>query len=296
MLRRALRALTAGALVATATAALTVVPSPTAGAGANCGYGTRFTGTVSDTLAPSQQKIWETQLVGAVEVAYAATRSAASVTMYADTNGSCTVLCTDWAATRLECTATGTGSVLVVMTNRSTTPLPYTLSARTPFFSGPACDDDRDNDGDYAIDDPADSGCTSDADPLEGDTGGCLDATCYALSQGTVLTTATLVAPDADLGPGQTVRGHLDVYRFPLAGGASLTVACVVLTVDGKTTNPCATAGGTFVSRTATLVDTTAPRVTPRLEPLMTVGVCDGRVTVTIASMGIENFPLVTPC
>lgn len=301
MLRRPFRALTAFAVLATATAALVVAPAGTASAGRYCGSGTAFTGTISGTLAPNQTQVWETDLVGTAEIGYRMSPSyTTELSVNADSNGECSTRCWDTRATSGECTAYGVGSVVVRLWNRSATPVQFTLSERTPIFSGPACDNDRDDDYDGAGDYPADSGCTSQFDPIEHDESGGCTATaagdaCDVLSQGAVVTSADLVAPDAALATGQSVRGYLDVYRFPVAGGASVTVPCVVLTAP-RTLNPCATGGGTFVSRTATLVDQTLPQPTVTVRRLATVNVCDGRITVTVASIGVENVPILTPC
>ena len=73
-------------------------------------------------------------------------------------------------------------------------------------------------------------------------------------------------------GPEHRVDGYVDDYRFTV-GGVTTTLACVQLQVDGVSANTCEAAGGTFVSRRATLVDAAVAEPTVQLQPLATVSV-----------------------
>lgn len=93
------------------------------------------------------------------------------------------------------------------------------------------------------------------------------------------------------------VAGSVDIYRFALPTGGFATVSCVVLTANATTANPCQSAGGTFVSQVASLVDQPVDQPSVGLGgPLTTVVVCESEVTLTVAGVGIEEFPALTVC
>jgi hypothetical protein len=100
-------------------------------------------------------------------------------------------------------------------------------------------------------------------------------------------------------GPGATnvaVAGYVDLYRFTLPNGGVTTLPCVVLTA-GTSANACASAGGTFVSRTATLADTSVAAPTTSLTtPVATVRVCSATLVLTVNDVGINSFPAYAVC
>jgi hypothetical protein len=89
-----------------------------------------------------------------------------------------------------------------------------------------------------------------------------------------------------------SVFGTLEIYRVTLAS-VVLTVPCVVVQAAAQTVNPCAAAGGEYVSTLATLVDTSASGLGP---DVVTIGICNGRMTLTVAAIGVESAPVVVPC
>lgn len=163
-------------------------------------------------------------------------------------------------------------------------------------LAAPQCRDGLDNDLDGATDYPNDPQCSDPDDPTEdASTSSCTTAgppICVIVTTSGVVHSVAL--PVAIAGPGQYVVGAVDTYRFPLPTGGTTTVPCVVLTVD-STPNACQAAGGTFVGRTATLVDRTEslPGSTP---PLATVRVCTATYTLTVAGFGIDDFPAYALC
>lgn len=93
------------------------------------------------------------------------------------------------------------------------------------------------------------------------------------------------------------VVGAIDTYRFPLPVGGSVLLPCVVLTVNNLGASDCELAGGTFENRFALLVDQSADQPSIGLtDPIVSVGLCDARVTVTASGFGVEDFPAVTVC
>ena len=93
------------------------------------------------------------------------------------------------------------------------------------------------------------------------------------------------------------IVGEVDAYRFTLSTGGSVVVPCVVLTVNAGTVDPCGEAGGTFVSRTALLLDRSQdqPSVTPT-GTLASASVCTATITVTVADIGVEEIPAYSVC
>jgi hypothetical protein len=162
------------------------------------------------------------------------------------------------------------------------------------------CGDGLDNDPDY----PADSGCTSATDDDESspappsscnvvDTAG----VCVEVRTGDVVTQQTLYDVVTTTTATRSVAGYLDAYRFSLPTGGSVVMPCVTLTALSASVSPCQPAGGTFVERTATLVERTVDQ--PGIGtggPLATVRVCDALVTITVAGFGVEDFPALSLC
>lgn len=117
---------------------------------------------------------------------------------------------------------------------------------------------------------------------------------CVDLQPGAVVQEVDVLPGAVPGDPFERVAARVDLYRFNLPGGASATVPCLVAAV-GAEVDACAAAGGTFVSTLATLVDT---RVTPPGvgDPLVTVRLCDARLSATVAGIGVENVPALTLC
>jgi hypothetical protein len=91
------------------------------------------------------------------------------------------------------------------------------------------------------------------------------------------------------------IAGYVDSYRFALVTGGSVTVPCVTLTADATSTDACALAGGVFVSRIVTLVNTTADE--PELgAPSVQVSVCSASLTATVLGFGATGVPVYTVC
>ncbi len=157
------------------------------------------------------------------------------------------------------------------------------------------CSDGVDNDGDTHVDFPADPGCGSPDDSSEA-------ATCpptaelvvACLDPGSLL--EEYVASDAGTSGGteHEIAGYVDQYRFHV-GIVTTTLTCVRLVVDGTDVNPCATAGGTFVTRITSLVQRPAEPVI-ETNPLATVRVCQAELTLTAAGNGINSAPAYALC
>lgn len=164
----------------------------------------------------------------------------------------------------------------------------------------PQCSDGLDNDGDGWTDAPADAGCNDLRDDSEGSDP---PPVCpindgivrFCLDPDTVVAAYTL--HDSGVGPEHHVVGYLDVYRFTTPGGVSITIACVVLLHNGAPYNPCALAGGTYVSRLGTLVNEKTNEPSPMTGPsLGSVAICQGRLTLTVLGLGVESAPIVLAC
>lgn len=116
----------------------------------------------------------------------------------------------------------------------------------------------------------------------------CVEITPHEVSQ-------SVSVASAGFGTGHVhaVVGWVDLYEFRVRL-SRVYVSCVVLDRVGSAGDPCAAAGGTFVRRTATLVDTSF--AAPEIGPLQTVRVCTAYATVTVANIGIVDFPAYTIC
>ena len=171
-------------------------------------------------------------------------------------------------------------------------------AALSPVGGTTACSDGADNDGDGKVDYPADPGCSSGLDLSE------QDDPCGAIQPGLVgclvpgdeIASYTIEGVDPDTGAGHDVAGYVDAYRFRVGAG-QFTLPCVVLVADSATANPCAAAGGIFVSRDNVLVETTVndPGVLPG-SGVATVRVCEATLTFTVFGFGIDEAPAVSLC
>lgn len=89
------------------------------------------------------------------------------------------------------------------------------------------------------------------------------------------------------------VAGYVDRYAF---FGGSVVLPCVVLTASGSP-NPCATAGGVFVSRVLTIVDTSFTVPLGRFVDVpVAISTCTHRVTVLVEGFGLNQFPVTAVC
>jgi hypothetical protein len=169
--------------------------------------------------------------------------------------------------------------------------------------STPTCNNGFDDDGDGLTDFPTDPDCQSQAD--EEANGDVPPPSCPPVQPGIIVCIAsgaevaryTVQRVDADqTGPMHHIAGYLDAYRFTI-GGVTVTLPCVGLTTDNTTVNPCAAAGGTFVSRTSTLVDQTVSEPTISSgDEVASVGVCAATLTITAFGFGIDAAPAYGVC
>lgn len=165
--------------------------------------------------------------------------------------------------------------------------------------AAPQCGDGVDNDLDGKTDYPADPGCASAADNSENVpctvTAGV--TTCVGISASQVVQRVHVYRYDVVPGRTHGVAGFVDLYRFTLQTGTVVNLPCVVVVVDGGTTNPCGTADGTFVSRVATLVNQSVaePTVVQGAE-LVSAGLCEGELVVTANNIGIASAEAYTLC
>jgi hypothetical protein len=166
----------------------------------------------------------------------------------------------------------------------------------------PACSDQFDNDGDGRTDYPLDPGCTDandtseDPDPTGGPCPPTAPGVVVCLTPGAEVLAVPVTVPGVVPGGSDHVFGYVDTYRF-VVGSVATTLPCVVVGVDSTTVNPCAAAGGTFVSRTATLVDTTVgiPGIGSG-SPVVTVRVCQATLTAMVNGFGVESAPAYALC
>ena len=91
------------------------------------------------------------------------------------------------------------------------------------------------------------------------------------------------------------VAGYVDLYRFVVAE-VTTTLPCVRLLVDSVAPDVCQAAGGTFVSRLATLVETAVEEPGIETVPVETVAVCNAELTATVSGVGINSAAAYTTC
>lgn len=160
----------------------------------------------------------------------------------------------------------------------------------------PQCSDGIDNDADGRTDYPADPGCTSITDnqescaPVVGTVAICLTPT-------TELQRVTVHDVTDPGGASHDVAGYVETYRFTLPNGTITSLPCVRLVIAGTDVNPCAAAGGVFVNRIQTLVDTSIDQPDPALgDPIATVAICNADLEVTVDGVGVNSTPAVSLC
>lgn len=119
---------------------------------------------------------------------------------------------------------------------------------------------------------------------------------CVGLFPGDVVASFPVVVPGLTGGDTHHVAAYVDLYRFVLPGGGSVSLPCAVLTGD-VAVNPCEQAGGTFISRFATLADRDVSE--PAIgggTPLVTIRICEATLVATVVGAGVESFPAYTVC
>ena len=94
----------------------------------------------------------------------------------------------------------------------------------------------------------------------------------------------------------ERVSGYLDVYRFVLPNATVVNLPCVVLLVAGTPVNPCQDAGGTFSSRTATLVDDVVAVPLPVVGGPVGAGLCNAELVLTVNGIGVPSARAFTLC
>jgi hypothetical protein len=163
------------------------------------------------------------------------------------------------------------------------------------------CGDGLDNDLDGRTDYPSDPGCGSTSDDSENtDTTSCGTAgpVCVQVVPGAVVQQVDVYGETTGTAAAHHVTGRVDIYRFPLPGGGTTTVPCVLLAADATTVDPCQVAGGTYVSTLATLLnDQEVDQPSPAQGPLLrSVKICAATLTATVAGIGVQNVPAYAVC
>lgn len=160
----------------------------------------------------------------------------------------------------------------------------------------PACSDGLDNDGDGLVDYPNDPGCSGVRDDSEGvacsTTAGI--TTCLGITAGSEIQRIRVYSVAPSGGPTHTIAGFIDVYQYKLPNNTTVNLPCVVLA--GETPfNRCTAAGGTFVTRAATLVNQTISEPTQGPE-VTNAGICNAELVATVNDIGLASFPVYTLC
>ena len=120
---------------------------------------------------------------------------------------------------------------------------------------------------------------------------------CVVVDNGPVVQTVSVVGPRATVDATHHAVGTLDIYRFDLPTGGSVTLPCVVLVVNDTTSDGCAAAGGEWVSRIARLVDQSVDQPGLAVDVLLQkVKVCAADYTVMVSGIGVQDFPAYSVC
>ena len=300
MLRRIGRlALATAAAVTLTQAPIAVTPAANA---AVCDLVTvPFAGTYTGSTGTISWYQWHTTAAAGQTTIEASADDYYSLVAVYDSN--CVEHCWSSYAFSHYCTIDTIGTVNVFVGHQYGYPMTYTLTATPGTPTVPAeCADGIDNDLNGTSDYPSDPGCSGPDDnqeqsPPQACTPIANLPTCVAIQHGTIYQTVTAYGPRTVVDATHSVVGTLDVYRFALPTGGAVTAPCVVLTANTAGSNACATAGGTFVTRLATLVDRTVEQPGARVDvALATVRICHATYTVTVAAIGIEQFPAYSVC
>jgi hypothetical protein len=118
-------------------------------------------------------------------------------------------------------------------------------------------------------------------------------AVCAGYTPGTTYQTFSVQGPSFS---SVRVAAYVDLYQFILPNGGTVAVPCVVVN-GGSLTNACRLAGGSFLSRLATLIDKTVRLPTGTFgPPWVTVDVCNADFFVTVDGIGVTSFPAYALC
>jgi hypothetical protein len=283
--------------------ALSQAPMLTAHATGSCITPTPFVSTTSGTVGNGGDW-WLTPGVGTTTITLQSDDATAFLQV---SNASCLdVLCEVDSSYVLECTVPYTGELTIVVgTVAYGHTMNYTLTT-TPTDPTtaplPQCSDNIDNDLNGQTDYPNDPGCATASDPIEASTPTtCTDAAgvpvCVNVVNGEVVRTVTVAPVETSVGATHDVAGTVDIYKFALPTGGTTTVPCVVLSADSVPIDACRSAGGTFVSRVATLFDGSVNQPSASLGiPVGAINVCSAQVTITVAGVGVEDIPAYSIC
>jgi hypothetical protein len=245
-----------------ALAGLVVVAAPSY-AGGYCGSAPTLSGIATGTVDSTNPSDWYTQSVAAGAHTFTMTPTPGDADLRVYDSG-CGLLCAHVSgpSTPETCTVT-TGTATLWIEVRwypyTTAPEPatYTLSAVAQ-----------------------EGGCAS----VAGQTA------CASYTAGTLYDSYTVEAPASYT---KVVAGAIDAYSFTLPNGGVVTVPCVVIV---GTADPCAAAGGTYVSTVYTLSETLHPYSTTRTTPVTTVRICNADLVLTVDGFGVTSFPAYTVC
>lgn len=163
----------------------------------------------------------------------------------------------------------------------------------------PQCGDGIDNDADGRVD-MADTGCS---DPRTDNSEGVSCTTtlgvtaCLGISTGSEYQRVHVYSYDVVNGTRHDVAGYVEVFQFRLPNNTTVNLPCVTLIQDGARVEPCEDAGGTYVSRTATLVEQTAyePVVQQGAE-ITSAAICNAELVATVNDIGLASSPVFTLC
>ena len=296
------------ALVAVAAALISQAPMATpAQADGYCGGGeTPFVGATAGTVDAYEYEDWySTQSLGSTTITLDPDNYYSRLEVYTQYCNS--QLCSNSYGYTLTCTVNHSGPLSIrVSTIYYYETSTYTLTA-VPGVPNPTvppqCNDGLDNDLNGRTDYPSDSGCSSYSDNTESSppAQSCSSVlgvpVCVIVETGSVYQSVTAYGPRTTVTATHTVVGTVDIYSFPLATGGSVTLPCVVLSANTTTNNTCDEAGGTYVSRVATLVNQSVNQPGVAVDvPLATVRVCRAEYTITAAGIGVSDFPAYTLC
>lgn len=293
------RAVVAGAALVTALAG-TIVPGADAAMWADtCDAALPMAGTIAGAVGNGNNEDWFRHPVapGRYLVTLESTIGDADLSVG---DGSCSGLCgsaTPILLERCDVRATDPWLTIGAWSASRLVPASYVVTV-TPLADVTACTDRIDNDGDGAIDIPADDGCAGPQDTSE-DTSPCNTTAgvevCTTVTPGAVLVPVVVEQLESKE---YMVEGGLDLYEFRVLG-ADVPVTCVVLSARPVVAaNPCRTAGGRFKKRLHPLYyrhGHDVPR-TPTY-PRSLVNVCEATLTITVDSVTTPSpIPMLTTC
>jgi hypothetical protein len=230
-----------------------------------CGAGTPFTGTTAGAVASNDTNWYQTPINGAFTVTLSPQDGDADLTVY---DATCTtVLCGSYAGgtTVDQCSGSSNGNLNIAVryyTGGAT--VTYTLSASgsPTVTTGP---------------------CNTVAGVVA----------CASLTPTSVQSSYTVNTPGSTPA---SVAGYVNSYEFTLPNGGTLTLPCVLLTVNSTNADACTAAGGRYLGTVSSFSQSEALPNTSLVNPLLTVKVCNADLVATVDGFGVSSFPLVTVC